>query len=118
MAFSNSEGEPQARHPQRARAGERKDFFLGVPRILLKSGVNEWHGYALENSFNRKINVITPSIRFYTGISGDLSDNLFMNLLSGFNAILLIWLYDDCKGKEVAIEVPPKAHINGRIGVP
>jgi hypothetical protein len=41
-----------------------------------------------------------------------------MNLLSSFNAILLIWLYDDNIGKEVAIEVPPKAHINGRIGVP
>jgi len=93
--------------------------------MLLKSGINEWHGYALENSFNRKLmlraaaqKMITPLNTFYTGISGDWSDNLFMNLLSSFNAILLIWLYDDNIGKEVAIEVPPKAHINGRIGVP
>ena len=40
------------------------------------------------------------------------------NLLSGFNAILLNWLYDDNEGKEVAIEVPPETHINGGIGVP
>ena len=41
-----------------------------------------------------------------------------MNLLSGFNAILLIGLYDGNIGKEVAIEVPPETYINGGIGVP
>jgi hypothetical protein len=41
-----------------------------------------------------------------------------MNLLSAFNATLPNQLYDVDIGKEVAIEVPPKTHINGRIGVP
>ena len=34
------------------------------------------------------------------------------NLLSGFNAILLIGLYDENIGKEVAIEVPPETQLN------
>ena len=66
----------------------------------------------------RTKNDLIPFIRFYTLISGDRSDNLFMNLLSGFNAILPIWLNDDRIGKEVAIEVPPKSFTNGRIDVP
>ncbi len=44
--------------------------------------------------------------------------NPIRNLLSGFNAILLNWLYDDSEGKEVAIEVPPEIYFNGGIGVP
>jgi hypothetical protein len=56
----------------------------------------------------------------YTSIAEKIkvADDPLRILLSAFNATLPNSLYDEDIGKEVAIEVPPKSHINGRIGVP